>query len=377
MSQLQKVIWGTILMFSLVGGCVQVAPRHSQPQYTYKWVEVSPPFDHSFIKIIAVVEFSNYSTNPAAGKVLADRIEQFLVDKSPYKVMSRMDLNHVLEEHNLSTQGFLSASTAQKIGKLAGLDALIVGNVENYDVQQTSWREKVGSRWSDRSMRYEPVYGTRYKKTATVAVTFKVINTTTGQVVWSKTSHGDYWRKGQASYISEKSDYEFFERALQDVLKDAFLLFPHREKRKVEVESSGLGDDSYSPPNPVIPSLSANVTGVKFFEKGYGKLPYKQRIYKKNFSKSTCRFINWELNLKFPKPGTRKDLKTDAIWYKPNGAVLYRQTASGYIEGDWTSCWQTRGWGWRTPGKWQPGTYRVELFMAGQKVASELFEITE
>ena len=33
------------------------------------------------------------------------------------------------------------------------------------------------------------------------------------------------------------------------------------------------------------------------------------------------------------------------------------------------------GFGGREPGTWAPGVYRVELFVAGQKVAEGTFEI--
>jgi hypothetical protein len=49
-----------------------------------------------------------------------------------------MELNHILREHNLSVRGILSPETARNIGRIAGVDALIVGNVQNYRIER--WR---------------------------------------------------------------------------------------------------------------------------------------------------------------------------------------------------------------------------------------------
>jgi len=96
---------------------------------------INPPFDNTFIKTIAVIEFGNNSYRNGAGRIIADRVEQLLINESGYIVVSRMDVDKLILERNMDKiSGIISSSTAQEIGKLLNLDALIVGNVENYEI---------------------------------------------------------------------------------------------------------------------------------------------------------------------------------------------------------------------------------------------------
>ncbi|MGD2091536.1 MAG: CsgG/HfaB family protein [Candidatus Aminicenantes bacterium] len=196
------------------------------PGYIYKDVMVNPRFDNSFIEKIAVLEFSNYSINPNAGKIIADSVEQFLINNSKYTVISRMELNHILREHNLSARGILSSDTAKNIGRLAGVDALIVGNVQDYSIKTISWSEREGAN----------LYYVYYKRIANVAFTYKVLNTTTGEVVWSDNAQGQNWRQAEQraiKYLDEISEYEYFKGAINNAMDYLKSLFPHKSRIKV------------------------------------------------------------------------------------------------------------------------------------------------
>ncbi|MFC2165821.1 protein kinase [Acidobacteriota bacterium] len=124
-----------------------------------------------------------------------------------------------------------------------------------------------------------------------------------------------------------------------------------------------------------IPILSANVSELKFYEKGESTIPKEQRKYGKRFAKSESRYIRWELNLTHPAPARRIDFTIEAVWYKSDGSVLIRQTNPTFLEADWKNSWHAKGWGWKVPGNWEPGNYRVDLIVEGKKVASGSFEI--
>jgi curli biogenesis system outer membrane secretion channel CsgG len=189
------------------------------PKYVYEPFKVNPPFDNSFIKKIAVVEFSNYTKRYNAGRIIADKIEQVLVENSKYEVISRMELHEILREHRLSTRGTLASSNVRRIGMLAGVDALVVGNIERYEIKTRSWKENYGN-----------FVDTLYKRTATVSFTFKVINTTTGKVVWSRTTNGNYFREANRmnlNYLNEISDHDYYRFAIADAMKPVWGLFPH------------------------------------------------------------------------------------------------------------------------------------------------------
>jgi len=124
-----------------------------------------------------------------------------------------------------------------------------------------------------------------------------------------------------------------------------------------------------------IPSLNAKVTELRFFESGYGVSNFAQRVYKRQFPSSSSRYINWELNLKHPKPNQRIDFEITAIYYRPDDSILRKQTKKSYIKQNWTSSYHVLGWGSKKPGTWKVGTYRVDLFIKDQKVASGSFRI--
>ncbi len=126
-----------------------------------------------------------------------------------------------------------------------------------------------------------------------------------------------------------------------------------------------------------ISSLNATVTGLRFYEGGDGKVPYKQRDYRTEFSKSSTRYVCWELGLEYPIGSPRTDFEVLAIYYKPGGSIFGQHTQRNfYIDPALTSVAYSSNRGWSDPGKWPPGTYRVDLFIEGQKVASGSFSIT-
>jgi hypothetical protein len=200
-------------------------------RYTYQLCRLDPPFDYKFIKEIAVLEFSNYTGTPGAGKIIADRIEQYLINETDtYKVITRMELGPILREHNLGDRGILSSATAKKIGKIAGVDALLIGNVHTYGIETKSWIETSGFGYRT----------TVFKRTANVSFTFKILNTMTGEVAWSDTAYGSFWRQASEDslgYLDEMSEYEYFQQAIFIALKNHVRsIFPYAEWVKVRVK---------------------------------------------------------------------------------------------------------------------------------------------
>ncbi len=140
---------------------------------------------------------------------------------------------------------------------------------------------------------------------------------------------------------------------------------------------------SQAQPNPTapppvtqydIPLLSADVTSVRFYESGPDSVPYDQRAYQTSFSSADSRYINWELCLTHLAPGQQVNFDID--WVYRNDAGIFGQSTLGtYIPADWTSSCFNHGWGWPDVGNWPAGSYTVDLYIAGNKVASDVFEV--
>ena len=88
---------------------------------------------------IAVLEFdfsslsSPYSV-PNASRGVSDVLVDRLVNNGAFSVIERSQLDAVLQEQNLGTSGRVDANTAAQVGRILGVDAVIVGSVTQFDV---------------------------------------------------------------------------------------------------------------------------------------------------------------------------------------------------------------------------------------------------
>lgn len=187
----------------------------------YAWVEkeVSPSFNHSFIRKIAVVEFENRTADPTAGRDVADRIEALLADESSYDVMSRMDLGWILKEHNLLVKGPVDPETMRQLGQIAGVDALVLGTVDIYQVNE---------------VKLKPL---KVARTASVSLRIKAVNASSGQVVWSRRARGGSFWRGWIDTYPVVTPRECLQEALAKAVVEVRSLFPHKVRVKGRVEN--------------------------------------------------------------------------------------------------------------------------------------------
>ena len=143
------------------------------------------------------------------------------------------------------------------------------------------------------------------------------------------------------------------------------------------VESGSLAQYERNGELLPLPALAIDPkrTVLRFFESGPEVPPYGRRSYAQRFPRADTRFVNWELQLAFADPKPRRDFVIHAAYHKPDGSVLSRQQRPSYGEAGWKGILQAAGIGWKEAGRWQAGTYRVELNAAGQKIAEGSFEV--
>lgn len=104
----------------LAGGCME-QNADAGPQYP------SPPASENR-PYVAVPEFENKSHVHRMGRGMADELESELVNSGWFRVMSRQEIDDILEEQNLQMQ-FGDPSSAVETGKLLGVEYLIYGSV--------------------------------------------------------------------------------------------------------------------------------------------------------------------------------------------------------------------------------------------------------
>ena len=81
---------------------------------------------------IAIVEFSYFTEKTTAlDKLLTERVatKLYLSSNDKFRIIERMLLDKILEEHELEYSGLLEPSKSQRIGKILGIDAIVTGTI--------------------------------------------------------------------------------------------------------------------------------------------------------------------------------------------------------------------------------------------------------
>jgi curli biogenesis system outer membrane secretion channel CsgG len=92
---------------------------------------------------VAVLDFdfstvsdpSLLSAFPGIARGTSDMLINALVNSNTYAVIERSRIDAVLAEQNLGSSGRVDATTAAQIGRVLGVDVVIVGSVTQFDVQ--------------------------------------------------------------------------------------------------------------------------------------------------------------------------------------------------------------------------------------------------
>ena len=125
MRTLRAPIWCLTGMIILMNGCGSSSKIGVSVQ--------KPAAIHlSGVKEIAVVDF--LGPHGSGGQV-ATLVQSWMLESQFYRIVEREKLNRILDEHNLAMSGIVDESTAAEIGKLAGADALIFGEVTTFRVE--------------------------------------------------------------------------------------------------------------------------------------------------------------------------------------------------------------------------------------------------
>jgi len=149
---------------------------------------------------VALLDFDYASLNSwwgnqDIGKGIADLVVDGLVEDGSYRVIERKRLDAILAEQNFSNSDRAdpgAAKTAQ-IGKALGVKYLIVGSITKFGMEQKNTSISGGG-WGYGGFGVGDV-GTKKGK-ATVAVTARMIDTTTGEIMASAKGEGTSSRSG-------------------------------------------------------------------------------------------------------------------------------------------------------------------------------------
>jgi curli biogenesis system outer membrane secretion channel CsgG len=131
---------------------------------------------------IGVAEFRNDTAAGwwygGAGNDLSSMLTNELAGTEKFQVVERAKLGHVLDEQDLGASGRVEKSTAAKIGKLTGARYLVMGTVSAYTENSSGGGGGIGFKGFSLGGKKNDAY---------MAIDLRVVDTTNGQVAFTRT----------------------------------------------------------------------------------------------------------------------------------------------------------------------------------------------
>ncbi len=166
---------------------------------------ISKTYNFDQMNRIGVMGFSN--SWPAMQGV-ENLFAKYLIEAG-FKVVERAQLESVLQEHNISVSGYLSPQTTREIGRILGVDVLLIGEVSSYTPARTEltltttrrtearpvytqdvmklpdgtyvgYTRNVGTQYSHST----DVRPTEYTINAQVGIIAKLVDVETAEIIW-------------------------------------------------------------------------------------------------------------------------------------------------------------------------------------------------
>jgi len=160
-----------------------------QPQGPKRLVAVMN-FDYGTVRTVVA---SIFGTDQDVGKGITDLMVQKLVQDGKYRVIERAALDKIISEQNFNNSDRADPTSASKIGRILGVDTIILGSITKFGRDD----KQVGGVGGGRGGWTSVIAGAGKKESkAVVAITARLVNTTTGEILASVTGNGESARSG-------------------------------------------------------------------------------------------------------------------------------------------------------------------------------------
>lgn len=135
-----------------------------------------------------------FGTNVDIGKGISDMLIDKLINDGSYRVIERNAIDKVINEQNFSNSNRADPATAAKIGHILGVDAVITGDITQFgrDDQNRNYGGAVVGAWTHGAV---GGFG-KHKAKAVVAITVRLVDASTGEILASVTGKGESQRSG-------------------------------------------------------------------------------------------------------------------------------------------------------------------------------------
>ncbi|NPV53068.1 MAG: hypothetical protein HPY71_06045 [Firmicutes bacterium] len=137
-------------------------------------------------KRIAVMDFLDQTNNPqwAVGRGMRVEFETRLVKTGQFDVIERERLDTIMQEQGFGATGMVDPSTAAQIGRLLGVQAMILGSVTQFTIKTDRVRL--------------PFLGDVAASEAAVTIHIRVVDTNTGSILLADSAEG---KESQANVV--------------------------------------------------------------------------------------------------------------------------------------------------------------------------------
>ena len=178
------------IYIALLGAVLAIGPAFGQQQQPEKRRIAVMDFDYATVMSSVQAVFH---TNEDIGKGIATMLINQLLSDGQFRIFERQQLEKIMQEQNFSNSNRADASTAAKIGKLAGLDAIITGSITQFGRDDRNYGGGgAGGHWGAGGLGGLGVH----KEKAVVEITARVVDVNTGEILASVTGHGESKRSG-------------------------------------------------------------------------------------------------------------------------------------------------------------------------------------
>jgi curli biogenesis system outer membrane secretion channel CsgG len=135
-----------------------------------------------------------FGTNVDIGKGISDMLINQLVNDGTYRVIERNQIDKILNEQNFSNSNRADPNTAAKIGHILGVDAVITGDITQFG--RDDQKKNIGGMLGKWGSGYGLGGVGTSKSKAVVAITARMIDTSTGEILASASGKGESARSG-------------------------------------------------------------------------------------------------------------------------------------------------------------------------------------
>jgi curli biogenesis system outer membrane secretion channel CsgG len=153
-------------------------------------------FDYATVKTASAAIFG---TDEDIGKGIADLVVEKLVQGGEYSVIERKALDKILAEQNFSNSDRADPNSAAKIARILGVDAIITGSITQFGRDDKSLGVAGGAA-NIVSGRFGLGKVKRNDAKAVVAISARMINTDTAEIIAAVKGIGESERKGTSLF---------------------------------------------------------------------------------------------------------------------------------------------------------------------------------